>query len=202
MEPLPLLLAIMPFAVVNGFTPGPNNFMLAASGANFGLRRTVPHIAGVVLGFTFLAFVVSLGLGGVMARSPLLHLVLKYAGAAFLLYLAWRIATATPHPEKAQERRGRPLTFIEAALFQWVNPKAWLIVVGGIATYTSVDGDMLMEVSIFVGDLFLAALPAAIAWAALGAGINRLLGANPKALRIFNITMALLLVASIVPFFT
>jgi threonine/homoserine/homoserine lactone efflux protein len=119
---LALATAFLPFAVVAAFTPGPNNLLLAASGANFGIRRTIPHLLGVMCGFPLLVLAVGLGLGSVFQRHPDVHTVLKFVGATFLIYLAWRIATAGS--TATDTGPGRPLTFLQAALFQWVNPKA------------------------------------------------------------------------------
>ena len=128
---LTLAAAFLPFAVIAAFTPGPNNLLLAASGANFGIRRTIPHVLGIVSGLPLLVLAVGLGLGTLFQRHPEVHTVLKFGGAAFLVYLAWRIATAGHGT--AETAPGRPLTFLEAALFQWVNPKAWIFAISGIA---------------------------------------------------------------------
>lgn len=118
------------FALVSSITPGPNNIMLASSGLTFGFRRTIPHMLGVNLGFTLMLVLVGLGLGTMFQQLPWLYTVLKYAGAMYLLYLAWKIAMSGPLESGAQ--RGRPFTFMQAALFQWVNPKAWVMAVGVI----------------------------------------------------------------------
>jgi len=197
MEAVSLVLGFFPYAIITAVTPGPNNFMLATSGANFGYRRTLPHVLGVILGFCVLALMVGLGLGSLMERLPVLHTVLKVAGAVFLLYLAWRIASAGVH--KAEGEKARPLTFLEAALFQWVNVKAWLVIVNAIGLYTSVGGDMTFELGVILAGFFLASIIAANAWALFGIGIHRAIGGNPKAMRLFNIVMGVLLVATLVP---
>jgi threonine/homoserine/homoserine lactone efflux protein len=183
------------FALVSSITPGPNTAMLAASGLSFGLRRTVPHLLGVSLGFTFMLVVVGLGLGAVFAREPVLYQALKYAGAAYLLFLAWKIALSGPMKEGGT--RGRPISFLQAVLFQWVNPKAWVMAVGIIATYTPRQD--------FFGNLLIAAvvcclvnLPSVGLWALFGSTLRHWLH-RPAIVRGFNVTMALLLVASLYP---
>src|SRR5262245_35169175 len=124
--PSELLWALLVFVVVTLFTPGPNNAMLMASGLNFGFRRGLPHLWGVALGFAVMVLAVGLGLGALFAAYPAAYTVLKYVGAAYLLYLAWQIASASPH-EEGGDPRGRPITFLEAAAFQWLNPKGWVM---------------------------------------------------------------------------
>ena len=194
---LSLVAGFLPFALIAGITPGPNNFMLAASGANFGYRRTVPHILGVILGFLFLAFILGLGLEAIFSRYPTVHTVLKVLGAVFLFYLAWRIASAGIHV--AEGGKGRPLTFLEAALFQWVNVKAWLVIINAIGLYTTTGGDLTAELAVILAGFLLAAVISANAWAIFGVGIHKVIGANPKAMRIFNIAMGVALVATLIP---
>jgi threonine/homoserine/homoserine lactone efflux protein len=187
---------LITFVVATSVTPGPNNIMLTASGANFGFRCTIPHLLGVAVGFTIMLATIGLGLSEIFERFPAIHQVLRYGGAAYLLYLAYRIATAAPATADSAQTVGHPLGFLQAALFQWVNPKGWMMAVGAISTYTTVGGDLLLE-SVMIALIFGAiGLPSAALWAALGAAIGRLLRAR-SALRAFNIAMALLLVASL-----
>jgi threonine/homoserine/homoserine lactone efflux protein len=187
---------LVTFAVATSITPGPNNIMHTASGANFGFRRTLPHLLGVAIGFTIMVLAIGLGLSEIFERLPVIHQVLRYGGAGYLLYLAYRIATAAPTGPDAAQPVGQPLTFLQAALFQWVNPKGWMMAVGAISTYTTVGGDLMRE-SVMIALIFGAiGLPSAAVWAALGAAIGRLLHTR-WALRAFNITVALLLVASL-----
>ena len=197
---LTLAAAFLPFAVVAAFTPGPNNLLLAASGANFGIRRTVPHLLGVMCGFPLLVLAVGLGLGSVFQRHPDIHTVLKFGGAVFLTYLAWRIATAGPGTTDTTP--GRPLTFLEAVLFQWVNPKAWIFAVTAIATYTTVGGRASVEIAVILAICVVVTVGSTIAWTGFGVGLSRFLQESPRALRAFNVGMALLLVLSIVPMVT
>jgi threonine/homoserine/homoserine lactone efflux protein len=133
-----LLLAFIAFAFVTSVTPGPNNMMLLASGVNFGLRRSLPHMFGISLGFMLLVASVGLGLGQVFEQVPMLYNVLRYAGAAYLLYLAWKIANAGA-PDSQGDASAKPFSFLQAAAFQWVNPKAWIMAIGAITTYTPQD---------------------------------------------------------------
>jgi threonine/homoserine/homoserine lactone efflux protein len=194
---LTLALAFLPFAVASSFTPGPNNLMLAASGANFGIRRTVPHILGVVCGFPLLVLAVGLGLGTVFERYPAVHTTLKLVGAAFLVYLAWRIATTSPGA--AEGPPGRPFTFMEAALFQWVNPKAWVFAIGAIATFTTVGGPAAREISVILAICAVVAVGSTLTWTVFGVGLSRILRESPRMHRAFNVTMAVILVLSVVP---
>lgn len=191
-----LTLAFLVFAVVALFTPGPNNTMLLTSGLNFGFRRTLPHVLGVNFGFSFLVVVVGLGLGAIFAAYPLLYTVLKYAGAAYLLYLAWAIAVSGGIDEKGA-KRGQPLTFFGAALFQWINVKGLVIAIGSLATYSAIAPypyNILLLSLIFCVVGFLSSST----WALFGTALRRFLS-TPRSIRIFNVTMALLLVASLYP---
>jgi threonine/homoserine/homoserine lactone efflux protein len=192
------LLSFVIFGFSTAGTPGPNNLMLAASGATFGLRRTAAHITGIALGFPAMIAAVGLGLGEIFQRAPLIQEALKWAGSAYLLFLAWKIATAAgPDPARnGAEGRGRPLTFLQAAAFQWVNPKAWTMVMAMLGVYAGHNGAYLADVVImsvtFVGIAFVTAT----AWAAIGVGAGRLL--TPARLVWFNRFMAALMLASLV----
>jgi len=183
------------FAAVMSLTPGPNVVMATASAANFGFRRTIPQMVGVTVGFGVLVMAVGLGLASLFRAQPRLHGVLKFAGGAYLLYLAWRIARAEL---RSNTTRAKPIGLLEAALFQWVNPKGWVFAVGAVATYTTVGGNAVLETSIIAGVNAVACLLSLVIWAALGAAMGRLLG-NPRARRAFNWSMAALLVISLIP---
>ena len=187
---LQTLLALAGFAFATTWTPGPNNMMLASSGATFGWRPTVPHAMGVALGFPLMVFLIALGLGEVFHRVALLKTVLTWAGFAVMLWLAWRIANAGAARAKA---RTRPLHFHEAAAFQWINPKAWAMAIGVSATYAH-GGDPLAEAALIAAVFVAAGLSSSQTWAAFGAGIGRALGVGAR-LRAFNVTMGLLLAA-------
>ena len=146
-----LLLAFVLFAFVTSVTPGPNNLMLLASGVNFGLRRSVPHMLGVSLGFMLLVLAVGLGLGQLFQRWPLLHALLAWGGATYLLYLAWKIARSVA-PSDSGAAPGKPFTFVQAAAFQWINPKAWIMAITAIGTYIPQEdflGNLLLLAPLF-----------------------------------------------------
>ena len=188
------LLALAAFAFVTSITPGPNNLMLMASSANFGVRRTVPHMLGVALGFVFMAVLVGAGLAQAFAAVPRLYAVLKVVSVAYLLFLAWKIATAPPPGHAA--RAGRPMTFLAAAAFQWVNPKAWAMALTAVSVYApSQTAAGIAAVAVVFG---LVNLPSVGTWAVLGQGMRRVL-TNPARMRGFNVLMAILLVASLYP---
>jgi threonine/homoserine/homoserine lactone efflux protein len=190
-----LLLAFGAFAFVTSITPGPNNVMVLASGVNHGFVRTLPHIAGISLGCALMTVLVGFGLGELLAASPLLYAVLRYAGAAYLLVLAWRIARSGLLPTGTA--RGRPIGFLQAAAFQWLNPKAWVMVMGAVTTYAPRDGFM-RNVCVIAAVLVLINAPSVAAWAGFGVALRQALGA-PGRVRAFNIAMALLLVLSLFP---
>jgi threonine/homoserine/homoserine lactone efflux protein len=190
-----LLLALIGFAAVSSMTPGPNNLMLMASGANFGLRRTVPHMLGISLGHMFMVFLVGIGLGQLLESYPALNWIMLVLSTAYLLYLAWKIATAAP-PE-AREATGNPFTFLQAAAFQWVNPKAWYMAIYAIANYVP-DGSGWRGALLVAGVFAMTNLPSVSVWAALGTQVKRLLD-RPGGLRTFNWTMAGLLVLTLYP---
>lgn len=190
-----LLAALVAFAFVTSITPGPNNLMLLASGANFGVRRTVPHMLGVGIGFTVMVVMVGLGLAGALEAFPSAQLALRAASVAYLLWLAWRLATAAP-PSGEPVTAGRPMTFVQAALFQWVNPKGWAMALSAVSIYAP---GHTVGLTVLVALVFGAVnLPSVSVWAAMGQGLRRVL-AHPGRLRAFNVLMALLLVASLAP---
>jgi threonine/homoserine/homoserine lactone efflux protein len=190
-----LVTAFVLFAVASLFTPGPNNIMLMTSGVNFGFARTLPHALGVVFGFGFLVFLVGIGLGAVFAALPILYTVLKFAGAAYLLYLAWLIARSGP--AELGGGRGRPLSFLEAAAFQWVNPKALVMSIGAISTYAAIATfplNVTVMVLIFVALGFLSSGT----WILFGTSLRAIV-TDPKRVRIFNLVMAAALAISVLP---
>ena len=192
----PLLVALAAFALVSSVTPGPNNLMLMASGTNFGLRRTVPHMLGVAIGFTVMIVAVGAGMATVLAVAPGLLDVIKWASVAYLLYLAWRIATAPAKPLDGRSA-ARPLTFAQAAAFQWVNPKAWTMALTAVSAYIPPDRPRL-GLLIVAGVFGIINLPSVALWAAMGVSLRRFL-ADPRRLRAFNVVAALTLVATLYP---
>lgn len=190
-----LLLALVLFAFVSSITPGPNNLMLMASGANFGFRRTIPHMLGVALGFTFMIVLVGVGLMQIFERYPIMHQILKAVSVIYLLWLAWKIANAAP-PKGDVQSESTPITFIQAALFQWVNPKAWTMALTAISAYT--PNQTLYAVSLVALVFGCVNLPSVSIWTVLGEQMARFLTSNAR-LRAFNWLMALMLVASLYP---
>jgi len=189
-----LLSAFVAFAFVSSITPGPNNLMLMASGANFGFRRTIPHMLGIAIGFTFMIALVGAGLMQLFDRFPVSYTILKTLSVIYLLWLSWKIANAGE--PGAGRAGGTPMTFIQAAAFQWVNPKAWAMALTAISVYAS-DRDMsaVLLVALIFGAVN---LPSICVWTLLGQKIRVLL-TNPTRLRAFNITMAVLLIATLFP---
>lgn len=190
-----MLLALVSFAFVMSFTPGPNNILLTASGVNFGFVRSIPHILGVKFGFVALLAACGLGLGLLFTTYPAAQTVLKIAGALYMLWLAWKVANAGSAGDAAVQPR--PISFLQAAAFQWVNPKGVVAALGAVALFVRPEtafADFLLL--IFVFGLF--TILATSTWTAFGAALSTLLR-NPRHARVFNIAMALLLVASIVP---
>lgn len=191
---LTVLTALLGFAFITTVTPGPNNLMLMASGANFGFRRTLPHMLGIVGGVSAMALLVGAGLMAVFDAVPALNLALKALSLAYLLWLAFKIATAAPPEERAAD--ARPMTLLQAAAFQWVNPKAWAMCLSAITLYA--PDRSLLSVAIVAGAFAVVAFPAISLWAWLGTVIRQWLS-NRARLRVFNLTMAGLLVASLYP---
>ena len=190
------LLALIAFAFVTSVTPGPNNFMLLASGVNFGLVRTLPHMLGIGTGFCSLLLGVGLGLGALLVAFPVLETVLKVAGGSYLLYLAWRIATSRSMGN-GEADAARPMRFLEAAAFQWVNPKVWVMAISAMALYTNADRPVLSV--LLVALVFpVTGFPATSAWAVFGRMLKGWLS-DPARLKVFNIAMGLMLAATLVP---
>lgn len=191
------LLPLLGFVVVQTVTPGPNNLMVLASGANYGLQRTLPHIFGIAAGFPTMIVAIGLGIGWVFDAWPILHDILKYAAFAYLLWLAWRIANAG-RPKAEGDASARPLTFLEAAAFQWVNPKAWAILFAAMALYTTAAGNKVFEIGIIAVLFGLVCLPNGVVWTLFGRAIAAFMEDDTQR-RWFNIVMAVLLVASVLP---
>lgn len=194
----PLFIAFIMFAAVMFFTPGPNNIMLLSSGLTYGFRRTLPHMAGITIGFAFMVATVGLGLGTIFIAYPVLQTVLKYAGAAYLVYLAAGIAISGAAPSGLDVGRG-PMTFWGAAMFQWINAKGWVLVIGTITAYAAIASfpwNIVIQtaISLLMGTF------STLTWAVFGSVLRPVL-TSPRAVRAFNIVMAALLLASLYPVF-
>jgi threonine/homoserine/homoserine lactone efflux protein len=189
-----LIAALAVFAFVSSITPGPNNLMLMASGANFGFRRTIPHMLGVGIGFVVMILLVGLGLAQLFDLYPVSYTVLKSVSVVYLVYLAWKIATAAA--PSGSGNTGTPLTFLQAALFQWVNPKAWAMALTAISAYMPTQSiASVLWVALIFGMIN---LPSVGSWTLLGEQMKRVL-TNRLRLRVFNASMAVLLIASLYP---
>ncbi|MEM7171832.1 MAG: LysE family translocator [Pseudomonadota bacterium] len=208
--PTEVLLALIGFAFVTSITPGPNNIMLLASGVNYGLRRSVPHMLGIGFGFIVMLLGVGAGLGTLLHSHPWLHDALKLASVAYMLWLAWAIATSGPVAREtaptlspsqtkpaAGSFKGRPMTFLQAALFQWVNPKAWAMALTAMAVYRLPDTgfESVVMIALVFGAIN---LPCVSVWTGFGVALRRLLQ-DPRRVRVFNLAMAALLVLSFLP---
>lgn len=191
-----LFFAVLFFAFSTTITPGPNNVMIMSSGVNYGIKASLPHWLGICFGFPLMVLLVGLGFGVVFERYPHLHQLIKVLGVAYLIWLAWRIASA--EPKAIEQGKSKPFSFIQAALFQWVNGKAWVMASGAVAAFTSVGGVYWLEVCIITAAFLLVAFPCVGIWLVFGAALRTIL---TKALfqRIFNVTMAVILVLSVVP---
>jgi threonine/homoserine/homoserine lactone efflux protein len=192
-----VIIAVFLFAVSTLVTPGPNNLMLLASGLNFGIRRTLPHLTGIALGFPLMFIAVGFGLSQVFAWFPWLYEIIKVAGTAYLLLLAWKIATTQPQTAEAATI-GSPMKLWQAMLFQWVNPKAWVMTIGAVATYTTAEGDFVAQV-FAIGLVFFALIyPLNGLWVVFGSALQRILK-SPQQQRWFNRAMGGLLALSVAP---
>jgi threonine/homoserine/homoserine lactone efflux protein len=194
----PLFIAFVVFAAVMFFTPGPNNIMVLSSGLTYGFRRTVPHIAGITIGFAFMVGAVGLGFGTIFLAYPVLQTILKYAGAAYLIYLAAVIAMSEPVTPGQDNRRG-PMTFWGAAMFQWVNVKGWVMVIGTITAYAGI-ASFPWNIAIQVALSLLLGVASTSTWTLSGSSLRSFM-TSPRAVRAFNIVMAVLLLASLYPVF-
>jgi threonine/homoserine/homoserine lactone efflux protein len=195
--PVDLLLALAGYVTAMSVTPGPNNLMLLTSGVNFGFRRTIPHMAGIAFGVLTILALVGLGLGRLLETNPRVYAALKIASLVYLAWLAWKIATSGPPDTGGENTEARPLTVLEAALFQWVNPKAWAMVVTAATAFAVPDNyipSLLAMACVFTA----VNLPSAAIWIAAGTALRGLLE-KPATLRAFNVAMALLLLASSLP---
>lgn len=190
------LVSLLVFAVIAAFTPGPNNIMIMSSGLNHGVRASMPHLFGICLGFPSMILAVGFGLGYLFNSFPVFHKVVQVIGVIYLFYLAWMIARSVPSELKSEE--SPPLTFVQAALFQWINPKAWVMGTSALAAYTTVGTSMVTQVLTVVVVFMLMAFPSAGVWLLFGSALRRLLS-RPAYQRWFNVFMGVLLVLTMIP---
>lgn len=191
-------LSLFVFTFVACITPGPNNILLFTSAINHGMRKTVPAYLGVCLGFVLLVAAVGFGLGALFQQSPLLHRTLQLIGSGYLVYLAWKIAGAGATTAAAGQRE--PVTFIEAALLQWVNVKAWVAAIGAVSAFT-IQTRIVGSIGAIIAMYFFMSFFTMAIWIVAGASLQRLLG-SAKRRRVFNVLMACLLLLSIAPIMT
>jgi len=194
----PLLIAFIVFASVMYFTPGPNNIIVLSSGLNYGFRPTIPAIAGITFGCAFMVAAVGLGFGTIFVAYPILQTILKYAGAAYLIYLAIVIAMSGPADTEG-DGEGRPMTFLGAAMFQWVNVKGWVMAIGIITAYSAI-ASFSWNIAIQAALMFVMGALSSLTWTLFGSSLRSFL-TSPTAVRVFNVLMALLLLASLYPVF-
>lgn len=192
---LATIISLAVFSTVAAFTPGPNNLMLAASGANYGLKSTIPHISGVTAGFMLLIFAAGLGLAELFSALPQLHSILRVLSIGFLCYLAWKIAKAGPiqNPKSA-----KPLSFSAAFAFQWINPKGVTVTISTITAYTGASTTPYFDLTVIMIVFAFTTIGSTVAWAMAGQYIGRFLK-NDRARTRFNFMMASLLVISLLP---
>ncbi|HXC21815.1 MAG TPA: LysE family translocator [Steroidobacteraceae bacterium] len=194
--PLALIVASFPFLISMGFTPGPNNILVASSGVNFGFRATIPHMLGITVGFPLMLLIVGLGLARIFIALPALHAALKYLCIAYMLYLAWRIAAASAIDEA--RRTAKPLTFIQGAAVQWVNGKGWVVALSVATTYTVVDQTLPLQIAALAAVCAGITMASVCCWTLFGSLLRNFLQTDVRR-RWFNYSMAALLVASIIP---
>ncbi|AJT63819.1 LysE family translocator [Streptomyces chattanoogensis] len=190
-------LSLIMFVIATCGTPGPNNNMIMSSGVSHGFRRSIPHVVGINIGFPVMVIAIGFGLDGILKDYPVIYDILRPVGAAYLLYLAYRIAVSPVGEQK--EAEAKPLTFLQSALFQWVNPKSWVMAVGAVTTYaTGAGGDAVWNI-VAVSVIFLVfGTPCTVSWLAIGVALKRVLS-KPLQFRIFNVAMAVLLAVSLIP---
>ena len=191
-----LYFAFVVFATSTTVTPGPNNIMIMVSGLHYGIHKSLPHLFGICFGFPAMVVLVGLGFSIVFEQWPLLHQVINLVGITYLLYLAWLMANATS--ASLEPKASKPLGFLQAVLFQWVNPKAWVMATGAISTFTSPTTSLPPQVVLISLTFFIVAFPCVGLWLLFGTSLQQwLTSVNHQ--KFFNLCMALLLVASMTP---
>lgn len=190
------IIAIFIFSASATVTPGPNNIMILASGLNFGTLKSLPHYLGICVGFPIMVMLIGLGFGFLFERFPVVHTYIRIIGIFYLLFLAWKIANSAPNSLNAKQ--ATPFSFLQAVLFQWVNPKAWIMATSAVAAFTSGGTDILIQVVIIALIFMIVAFPSTGMWLFFGVWLKKIFN-TPSHLKAFNIVMASLLVLSITP---
>lgn len=193
------LISIATFTLTTTLTPGPNNIMLMSSGLTFGYKNTVPHMIGVILGFSLMVILVGLGIGIVFEQFSIVLSLLKIIGIIYLIWMSYKIATNTNRYEIDENGASKPFSFFQAAIFQWVNPKAWIVLITAVSIFTTANDNSLVPIFIIAFLYFLAGIVACNLWTLGGVMLKKLLR-NNYAIKTFNISMAVLLILSIIPF--
>ena len=183
------------FCITSLVTPGPNNLMIMVSGITHGVRRSLPHYWGICLGFPIMVIAIGLGFSKIFILYPSLHQFIKIIGSVYMLYLAWKIITASDHLNMSAKKK-QPLTFLQAVFFQWLNPKGWVMSVAAVSTYTVVNTSLYQQILIIALFFFILALPCIGIWLIGGVALRKYLN-NPSHLQMFNWLMGILLALSI-----
>ncbi len=194
-----MLISIATFTLSTVMTPGPNNIMLLSSGLTFGYKRTMPHIFGVMFGFAFMVILVGLGMGVVFEKFPVIFTVLKVVGILYLFWMAYKIASSDGGYDVNEVDKSNPFTFFQAAAFQWVNPKAWIMAITAISVFVTSNENSLLQVFTISFIYLLSGVISTNSWALGGVVLKKVIK-DKKSVKIFNVTMAVLLVVSVVPF--
>jgi threonine/homoserine/homoserine lactone efflux protein len=194
-----MLLSIISFAIATAFSPGPNNLMLLSSGLTFGYKKTVPHILGIMIGFPVMVVAVGLGVEGVFELFPKLYDVLKVLGLGYLLWMAWQIANANGTLSSSDEDIEKPFTFVQAALFQWLNPKAWIMAITASTSFTTSSAPLFLQIMIITFVYLIVGLGSTSSWTLGGLFLQKIIS-NERRVKVFNICMAILIVLSVLPF--
>lgn len=193
-----MIISIATFTLSTVLTPGPNNIMLLSSGLTFGYKRTIPHMLGIMIGFPFMVLLVGLGLGIVFERFPLIFSALKIVGILYLLWMAFKIANNKSSFDVKEAEKSKPFTFVQSAAFQWVNPKAWIMAITAISIFVTSQENNFMQVLIIALIYMLSGLISTNTWTAGGVVLKRFIKSQ-SSIKIFNVIMAILLVASVLP---
>ncbi|OYD23908.1 LysE family translocator [Oceanimonas baumannii] len=190
------LFAVVLFAVSSSVTPGPNNIMVMTSGVNFGVRKSLPLLTGICVGFTVMLLLVGLGFSQLFDMFPNLHFIIKCVGVMYLLYLAYLIASSAGGVES--DKQSKPFSFMKGALFQWVNAKAWVVASGALAAFTTVGANFFSQNIVIAFTFFVVSFPCVGVWLVFGSLLKNALNSSRSRAR-FNFTMSGLLILSVVP---